>query len=92
MGKLLFVPVGIISGLLAGQIGKRLFTLMWGVVDDREAPKPEHRDVDYGKLVAALLIEGAVFAVIKGLVDHFARRGYARLTGSWPGEAEPDPA
>ncbi len=90
MGKLFFLPVSIVSGLIAGQIGKRLFALTWGVFDDQEAPKAEHRDVNYVKLVAALLIEGALFALIRGFVDHGARHGYARLTGAWPGEEEPE--
>ncbi len=41
------------------------------------------------KLIAALAIEGAIFRVVKGLTDHGARRGFASLTGRWPGE---DPA
>ncbi len=90
MEKIFFLPISIVSGLLAGQIGKRLFAMIWGIVDDQEAPKAQHRQVDYRKLVAALLIEGALFALIRGLVDHGARHGYARLTGAWPGEEEPE--
>jgi hypothetical protein len=42
------------------------------------------------KLVAALLIEGALFSLIKGLVDHGSRHAFARITGAWPGEEAPD--
>jgi hypothetical protein len=28
---------------------------------------------------------------VRGLVDHYARRGFAALTGSWPGEERPEP-
>ena len=90
MGKILFLPISILSGPIAGQIGKKLFALMWGVFDDQEAPKAEHREINYVKLVAALLIQGAVFAIIRGLVDHGARHSYARLTGAWPGEEAPE--
>lgn len=90
MGKILFLPISIVSGLIAGQIGKKLFALMWGVIDDQEAPKAEHREINYVKLFAALLIQGALFALIRGLVDHGARQGYARLTGTWPGEEAPE--
>ena len=43
------------------------------------------------KLAAALAIEGAVFRTVRGLADHGSRRTFARLTGSWPGEAAPEP-
>lgn len=90
MDKIFFLPVSIVGGLVAGLIGKKLFALTWGIVDDQEAPKPEHREVNYGKLVTALLVQGALFALIRGLVDHGTRQGYARLTGSWPGDEQPE--
>jgi hypothetical protein len=88
MGKLFFLPVSIGSGLIAGALSKKLFDVIWGVIDDQEPPEAEHREVDYVKLVAALAIEGALFALVRGLVDHGSRQAYARMTGSWPGEEE----
>ncbi len=90
MGKLLFLPISMGSGLVAGMLSKKLFGAIWGVIDDQEPPQAEHREVDYVKLVAALAIEGLVFSLVRGLVDHGSRQGYARLTGSWPGEEEPE--
>jgi hypothetical protein len=89
--KLVFLPVSIIAGVLAGLLGRKAFEGVWGKVDEEEAPDPKHRDVSLPKLAAALLIEGAIFRLVKGLVDHGLRRGFARLTGSWPGEDEPQP-
>jgi Protein of unknown function (DUF4235) len=91
MEKIFFLPVSLVSGLLARLISKKLFALIWGAVDDQRVPKPEYRQVNRGKLVAALVVEGAVFALIRGLVDHGARHSYARLTGSWPGDEQPKP-
>jgi hypothetical protein len=90
MDKLFFVPVSIISGLIAGQVGKRLFGLIWRLIDDQEPPQARHRDVNRVKLASALVIQGALFALIRGLLDHGARHVYARLTGAWPGEEEPE--
>lgn len=90
MGKLFFLPVSIGSGLVAGALSKKLFDVIWGVIDDQEPPEAEHREVDYIKLLAALAIEGALFALVRGFVDHGSRQAYARLTGSWPGEEEPE--
>ncbi len=90
MGKLFFLPVSMGSGLVAGVLSKKLFGAVWGVIDDEEPPQAEHREVDYVKLVAAMAIQGAIFALVRGMVDHGARQGYARVTGSWPGEEEPE--
>ncbi|HEX3833044.1 MAG TPA: DUF4235 domain-containing protein [Solirubrobacteraceae bacterium] len=88
--NLVFKPVGIIVGLLAGIVGKKAFELLWSVIDDEDAPQPKHRQVALGKLASALLVEGAIFRVLRGLADHGARRGFARLTGEWPGEERPE--
>jgi hypothetical protein len=88
--KLMFLPVSISSGLIAGLIGKKLFGLIWGVLDDQEPPSAEHREVNVLKLIAALVIEGALFSLIKGLVDHGSRHAFARVTGTWPGDEQPE--
>ena len=90
--KLAFIPLSIAGGLLAGLIGKKLFEQLWGLVDEEEPPEPEHREISMVKLALALIIEGAIFRLIRGLFDHGARRGFARLTGSWPGEESPEEA
>ena len=90
--KFAFVPVSVLGGILAGFIGQKAFDAIWGKVDAQEPPQPEHRDVSLGKLAIALLIEGAIFRLVKGLFDHAARRGFARMTGAWPGDEQPDRA
>jgi hypothetical protein len=90
MSKVLFIPVSVIAGLLSGLLSRRIFALLWGVVDEQDPPKAEHRRVSWGKLALALGLEGAVFRLVKGLVDHGSREGFTRLTGAWPGEEEPE--
>jgi hypothetical protein len=89
--KLAFTPLSIGLALLAGQVSKKLFDLVWGVVDDEEAPRPKHRDVPLLKTAVALVVEGAIFRLVRGLTDHGARRAFAGVTGSWPGEERPEP-
>jgi hypothetical protein len=90
--KLLFTPIGIISGLLAGWIARKGFDRIWSLIDDGEPPQPDQREASYPKLVAALLMEGALLRMTKGIVDHGVRGGFARMTGTWPGEKAPDQA
>lgn len=87
---MIFRPVSIVAGLLAGLIGKKLFRSLWGVLDKDEPPKPEQRSEAIGMLALALAIEGALFRLVKGLTEHGSRHAFAQLTGSWPGERPPE--
>jgi hypothetical protein len=89
--SLAFKPIGIIVGLLSGMIGKRIFDQIWGLIDDEDAPEPKYREIAFGKLVLALLVQGAIFRLLRGLADHGVRHGFARLTGEWPGAEKPEP-
>ena len=89
--KLAFLPVSILGGIVAGLVGQKAFDAIWGKVDEQEAPQPQHREVSLAKLAIALVIEGAIFRLVKGLVDHSARRVFERATGTWPGEEAPEP-
>ena len=84
--KLLFAPIGIAAGLLAGVAAKKSFERVWAAFDEEDPPQPDQADASYPKLIAALAIEGAVFRLTKGVVDHGTRRAFARATGRWPGE------
>ena len=90
--KLLFLPFSIVGGLIAGLVSKKVFEQIWGLIDEDEPPHPQHRETGgFVKLVAALLLEGAIFRLVKGLVDHGTRTSFAKLTGAWPGEEAPEP-
>jgi hypothetical protein len=92
MAKVMFIPVSIISGLIAGLVGRKLFDFIWGVFDDQEPPNAGDREIDMRKLAGALVAQGAIFAVTRGVVDHLARRSFYNATGAWPGEERPDEA
>ena len=89
--SLIFKPVGILSGLAAGMLGKKIFELLWGLVDDQDPPAPKYRRVRVGKLAAALVLEGAIFRLIRGFAEHGARHGFSALSGEWPGDESPQP-
>jgi hypothetical protein len=86
--KILFAPIGILAGLIAGLIAQKGFERVWAIVDEEQAPEVETREVSYPKLALALLLEGAIFRLVKGMVDRGARVGFASMTGRWPGEEE----
>jgi hypothetical protein len=91
MSKVFFIPLSVLGSLVAGFVGKKVFEQIWGLVDKEEPPDPKHRETSWVKLIAALALEGAIFRAVRGLFDHGARRGFARLTGTWPGQERPEP-
>jgi len=84
--KVVFAPIGILAGLAAGFAAQKGFERIWAVFDDEEAPEAEDRFVSYPKLLVALALEGALFRVVKGMVDRGTRLSFASVTGVWPGE------
>jgi hypothetical protein len=89
--KLLFIPVSIIGGLIAGFLSKQVFNQLWGLIDDEEPPDSKHREISWGKLLIAAALQGAIFRAVKEATDHYSRRAFAGATGTWPGEKEPEP-
>lgn len=86
--KLLFAPVGILAGLLAGFAAQKGFERLWAIFDEEDPPEAKDREIAWPKLIAALLLEGAIFRLVKGVVDRGARASFATFTGRWPGEEE----
>ncbi len=92
MSKLAFLPFGAAAGAAAGFLSTKLFRSVWALIDDEQPPEPKHRRARVTKLALALALQGATISVLSGLADHGSRRGFEQLTGSWPGDEEPQPA
>ena len=88
--KLLYKPFGIIFGVLAGVLSKKLFEAVWAKIDDAEPPKPTTKYASWGKVLAAAAVEGVTFKVTRAAVDRAGAKGFDHLTGVWPGEKVPD--
>jgi len=89
IAKLLYLPFGTLAGVLSGLVAGAVFKRLWqAFAHERDAPsaKDEHRS--WTEVVAASAIQGAVFGTVKAAVDRAGAIGYARLTGVWPGNTE----
>src|SRR5215212_265662 len=84
--KLLYKPFGIIFGILAGVVSKKIFEAVWGIFDKEEPPKPTTLEATWPKVIGAAVVEGVTFKVTRAAVDRAGASGYARLTGTWPGK------
>ena len=88
--KIIFIPFSIVGGLIAGFLSKKVFDQLWGLFDDEEPPDSKHRQISWGKLLVAAAIQGAIFRAAKEATDHYSRRAFAGVTGTWPGEERPE--
>jgi len=86
MSKILFAPFSALGAVLAGFLGRKLFARLWSVIDKHEPPDPTHRDAPWSKVLSALLLEGAIFTVVRGSVDRGLRVLFSKVAGSWPGQ------
>ena len=84
------MPISILSGLLAGFVGKKLFEGIWGALDEEEPPESKHLEISWMKLLLAGAIQGAIFRAVREVADHGSRRAFMRVTGTWPGEERPE--
>lgn len=87
--KILYRPVGLAGGVLGGVIASTVFKQVWkratpGRVDD--PPKPLESEYSLREVLAAALVQGAIFAVVKAALDRGGARAFQRLTGEWPGD------
>jgi hypothetical protein len=89
--KLLYKPFGIILGILAGLVGRQVFNFVWGKIDEEEPPEATTEEAPWLKVVGAAALQGAIFAAVRSAVNSSGAKGYAHLTGVWPGERRPDP-
>jgi hypothetical protein len=85
--KLAYRPVGLIASVVAGAIASAAFKQIWKrVSDEDDAPDAMQSEYGLGQILLAAMLQGAIFAVVKALIDRGGARGFQRLTGSWPGD------
>jgi len=88
---LIYKPIGIVLGLVAGLLGKRVFDFVWTKIDDEDPPKATTEQTSWRKLLGAAAVQGIIFRTVRVAVDRYGALGWHYLTGNWPGEKRPDP-
>ena len=85
--KLAYRPVGLIASVTAGAIASAVFKQVWKRFSHSDdAPDAMQSEYGLGQIVLAAMLQGAIFAAVKALIDRAGARGFQRLTGSWPGD------
>jgi uncharacterized membrane protein YeaQ/YmgE (transglycosylase-associated protein family) len=89
--KLIYKPFGLILGIVAGLVGRRLFDFAWQKIDNEEPPKGTTLESTWPKIIGAAALQGVIFKVVRVVVDRYGAIGWNYLTGVWPGERRADP-
>jgi hypothetical protein len=85
MGKVAYKPVGLVLGVAAGALAGALFKQVWKLIENEtEAPKATDEDRGWAEILIAAALQGAIFALVKALVDRAGAEGVRSITGRWP--------
>ena len=81
-------PVGLISSVLGGVIAGTIFKQVWkraapGTKDD--PPKALETEYPFKEILLAAAVQGAIFSVVKTVIDRQGARLFEKATGEWPG-------
>jgi hypothetical protein len=83
--KIAYKPVGLLLGIGAGALAGFVFKEVWKLASgDDDAPNATDEDRGWGEILAAAALQGAIFAVVKAMVDRGGATGVRKLTGEWP--------
>lgn len=87
MAKVLYTPVSIVFSVLGGLLAGAIFKQVWKRISDEEdSPKALESEYGWKEILPAAALQGAIFALVKALVQRSGAQGVQKLTGHWPGD------
>ena len=87
MIKLLYKPAGMLVSVLGGVIAGAIFKRVWKVpAGEDDVPKATDAQRGWREVLLAAALQGAIFGLVKAVIDRGAAEGTRRFTGVWPGE------
>jgi len=87
MVKVIYAPFGIVAGLIGGFLASTIFKQVWKrIAGEDDPPTPRQSEYSWKEILGAAALQGAIFAVVKAVINRGGAKGFQKLTGAWPGD------
>lgn len=87
--KVLYRPWGLIGSVVGGLVAGQIFQQVWKAAapgDREDPPKPLQSEYGLPQILVAAMVQGAIFYLVKALINRGGARLFQRWTGEWPGD------
>lgn len=87
--KLLYRPFGLIGSVVGGALAGVVFKQIWKRAtpgDNADAPGALESELRLREILVAAALQGALFALVKALVDRGMANVFTKFIGEWPGD------
>lgn len=85
--RIAYRPVGLITSIVGGLVAGVIFKQVWKGGRDADDP-PGALETEFGwrEVIVAAAAQGAIYAVVKAVIDRGGAKAFERWTGEWPGD------
>lgn len=80
LAKIGYKPIGLTLGMIGGFVAGKVFAVVWKRVSgEDETPQPLSNAYSTREVLLAAAIQGAIFGLIKTLIDRYGMKGVRRF-------------
>ena len=86
--RILYRPIGLASSLIGGLVAGLVFKQVWRLATpgkQSDPPKALETEYPFKQILLAAVLQGAIFSVVKTIIDRQGGRLFEKATGEWPG-------
>ena len=86
--KAMYRPFGLAGSMAGGLVASAIFKQVWKVAapgPKSDPPGPLETEYPLRQILIAAAIQGAIYSVVKTIIDRQGARMFERATGEWPG-------
>ena len=85
MNKMMYKALGLLVGLLGGMLASAIVKKVWELTPGHdEAPEAIDTRRSWGEILTAAALQGAIFAVIRAAVERATAASAEKLSGEQP--------